>query len=113
MVLKPGLATNTEIISNLKFLRKILFCLIQLPVYTFSNSDSKIFLCFSKLFADMKNVSWCKPEQTIMQVRRNVNIRNTCLIYGEVMSLISPLERVVIVPINAETFPSSNGFIIS
>jgi hypothetical protein len=37
----------------------------------------------------------------IMQVRRNVNIRNKCLVRGEVKSLINPLERVVIVRINA------------
>jgi hypothetical protein len=37
----------------------------------------------------------------IMQVWRNVNIRNNCLVCGEVMSLINPLERVVIVCINA------------
>jgi hypothetical protein len=37
----------------------------------------------------------------VMQVRRNVNIRNNCLVCGEVMSLINPLERVVIVRIYA------------
>jgi hypothetical protein len=37
----------------------------------------------------------------IMQVGRNVNVRNKCLVCGEVMSLINPLERVVIVRINA------------
>jgi hypothetical protein len=37
----------------------------------------------------------------IMQVRRNVNIRDNCLVCGEVFSLINPLERVVIVRINA------------
>jgi hypothetical protein len=37
----------------------------------------------------------------IMQVKRNVNIRNNCLVCGEVMSLINPLERMVIVRINA------------
>jgi hypothetical protein len=38
---------------------------------------------------------------SIMQVRRNVNIRNNCLVCGEVMSLINPLESLVIVRINA------------
>jgi hypothetical protein len=37
----------------------------------------------------------------IMQVGRNVNIRNNFLVCGEVMALINPLERVVIVRINA------------
>jgi ABC-type antimicrobial peptide transport system permease subunit len=37
----------------------------------------------------------------IMQVRGNVNIRNNCLVCGEVMSLINLLEHVVIVRINA------------
>jgi hypothetical protein len=36
----------------------------------------------------------------IMQVGWNVNIRNNCLVCGEVMSLINPLEHVVIVRIN-------------
>jgi hypothetical protein len=38
---------------------------------------------------------------TNMKVERNVNIRNKCLVCGEVMSLIHPLEHVVIVRINA------------
>jgi hypothetical protein len=37
----------------------------------------------------------------IMQVGRSVNIGNNCLVCGEVMSLINPLERMVIVCINA------------
>jgi hypothetical protein len=37
----------------------------------------------------------------IMQVERNVNIRNNCLVCGEIMSLINPLEHVVFVHINA------------
>jgi hypothetical protein len=37
----------------------------------------------------------------IMQVGRNVNIRNNCFVCSEVMSLINPLERLVIVRINA------------
>jgi hypothetical protein len=31
----------------------------------------------------------------IMQVRRSVNIRNNCLVCGEVLSLINPLVHVV------------------
>jgi hypothetical protein len=37
----------------------------------------------------------------IMQGGMNVNITNNCLVCVEVMSLINPLERVVIVRINA------------
>jgi hypothetical protein len=46
-----------------------------------------------------------RPEEgnltNIMQIGRNVNIRNNCLVCGEVTSLINPLERVVKVHINA------------
>jgi hypothetical protein len=38
---------------------------------------------------------------SIMQVGKNVNIRNNCLVCGEVMSLINLFERVVIVRTNA------------
>jgi hypothetical protein len=67
-----------------------------------------MFLCFSKIFAEIKNVSLIKceifkcrflnvvgsqPEEgnltNIIQVRRNVNIMNNCLVCGEVMSLIN------------------------
>jgi hypothetical protein len=36
----------------------------------------------------------------IIQVRRNVNIRNNGVVCGEILSLINPLECVVIVHIN-------------
>jgi hypothetical protein len=84
------------------------------PVYIFSNST--MFLCFGKMFADSTSLSQSlslgflnvgsKVREgnltSAMQVKRNVNIRNlNCLVCGEVMSLINPLEDVVIVRINA------------